>query len=1139
MEIPIQVAVQIYPGYPNEPICVHVFDKTITKVPIGVPAIPAGLVQINGDQKTYHVTHALPYQCSLEQTYRQTIAPMIGMFMEGYDISVVTYGQHGCGKTYMMLGPTLDCVYAPTEVGIVQQATRDIFTQLTQQYRERSFAVNFGWIEICGDEVNDILGGRIHCNSLEEVLQWLKLGLVSRNQEASHSLITLTLEQQWISSEGLIQHRQSTASFCDLCGTERMLSMNNMDQQISIPKDLGLQMLERIVSVIVDPAANKNIHSNDNPDNLYEQTTLTRLLRDSFGGRAATLMIMCISPLEQDQDETRNNLQFAHNVQYIRNLVMLNAYSDNNLPLSNFIYPMQAPLIEGPGMVPHPATQDTFGLKFAASQWLKLVANAEGLFSKLLVNNKMLNEQDRERIEEWMFLKQECEECLSSGELVSNQQRFLGPIQEEPDEMKNSGVISPAIDRHLVGKDGAIRNSLLTDNESDFDDAIQQSEYLEEKITALMEDFSMKTDELIHDKYYEFLKSYPKANQRRDEIGNNNNENEFGEMAVKNQRRGSVTAVTNSGGRRRSIQPGSGGAGLNLTSAEIERLNKVANSHQDDSDMLSTKNSVCREAEKFLESSNDMHPLRAANANKAQVNLENKIRTIVNDLDGKKRQISELEKNILSKQELIDEINSDQRNKAKRNIRHKVEKARAEKENSEKELKALRKTPGSNKEKIKRLEAYIEKQNETLTKLVNYGNLKQIDNARLKELQQAIQELRKQLNSMQKGVKKDTKALDGLKLKLKQEKSKETKTERTGAGVGNVDTRITHLDYVLKEKTENLRQNGGENEKEESLRHEINNLRYEKDRLLKERYYLDMKLKSDSGLSDRDARKMLECDVVVEVIDSAIEFKNEMICGRHATTNKKGSATEAGHPGNIIERMGRQRIGDHQLMTQLNRLNEKEMRTLLYKCLQKIIDLRDSSRQLELQVLQMEREREEWKRKEKSLCNVLHQTRIAADRHSTNLQKQQEATLTLLLQVAAEDSGASTSNGCSFVTSSPGADLMQMIPAVRQSRRHHRTYPEPTHQQLLSALATAATSATMSKQRHFDLEEYPNTGSSKSHDKLKQNKSNILSKLFPRTNSSIGSNGGGSILQLPPSAPAPDSKVTRIKNKIIIHQNNK
>lgn len=126
-----------------------------------------------------------------------------------------------------------------------------------------------------------------------------------------------------------------------------------------------------------------------------------------------------------------------------------------------------------------------------------------------LVSCKSLGEIDREQIEEWLFLKQECEECLSSADINFRSQKQLGPIQEaeEPDE---------------AGSDPETSCQHNTDNESDSE---SQRPDLVEKIENLMEELRLKTDNIVRDKYQEFIKSQPKAvTESNDNFRNNNNE---------------------------------------------------------------------------------------------------------------------------------------------------------------------------------------------------------------------------------------------------------------------------------------------------------------------------------------------------------------------------------------------------------------------------------------------------------------------------------------------------------------------------------------------------------------------------------------------------------------------------------------
>lgn len=338
---------------------------------------PPGVVQVG--PHSFPVTHALPMNCSQNQVYHQAVFPLMSLFMEGFDASVVAYGQKGCGKTYALYGNGFNDTTEKDDIGVVARCVREIFQHIAN-HPERTYAVNITWVEICREIIRDVFGvGSVQCMNMSDAFHWLKVGyklLNSTKSQMGHSLFSITLEQRWISKEGLIQHRLSTASFTDLGATERLFMLNSLEQPTSMPKDLGLQSLERVVSTLIDPSlifkANGNVP--------YNQTMLTTLLKDSFGGRAQTLVIVCVSPWERDINETICNMQFAFKVQCVRNFVVINSFSDDNTPVSS---PEDLPPeMRDVGVRLPPPVHDNFGLQFAASQWSKLVSNAEDLLSK-------------------------------------------------------------------------------------------------------------------------------------------------------------------------------------------------------------------------------------------------------------------------------------------------------------------------------------------------------------------------------------------------------------------------------------------------------------------------------------------------------------------------------------------------------------------------------------------------------------------------------------------------------------------------------------------------------------------------------------------------------------------------------------
>lgn len=89
------------------------------------------------------------------------------------------------------------------------------------------------------------------------------------------------------------------------------------------------------------------------------------------------------------------------------------------------------------------------------------------------------------------------------------------------------------------------------------------------------------------------------------------------------------------------------------------------------------------------------------------------------------------------------------------------------------------------------------------------------------------------------------------------------------------------------------------------------------------------------------------------------------------------------------------------LMHQLKRLNEKEMRIVLYKCLQKIIDLRKSTGFVENELIRLEKELDKSQLRERSLSQQFQQFRLKTNGYTLSLENQYDKLLRVYLQGAA------------------------------------------------------------------------------------------------------------------------------------------
>ncbi|XP_053683716.1 kinesin-like protein costa [Sabethes cyaneus] len=1027
------------------------------------------IVQPDGQSRLFRFARVYRQNEVPRCLYAESIAGITETVLEGYDFSIVSYGESGSGKSYSLYG-------SAANEGIVLCFVQDLFCQLAA-HPERVCSVGVAWTEITSDgDVLDVLGTALmQCFTLEEICGMLSLGLHNKNAD-NHSILSLILEQQWTSLNGMNQHRQSTISFCDLAGTER-----ETIEMKSVFRDSGLRKLEDIV------------HKRCSD---YNESILTAFLKDSFGGRAQTLLLLCVKNV--NDAESIRSLEFGEKAQEIVNHVIMNTFSDNNVPFVALNEDISGTM----------AQPNYDGLYFASQQWAKLLRNAENIFNKLFSACE-LTQQERAQIEEWLFLKAECDECLSSTDMsitagIGSQPArvCLGPI-EEMDE---------ADDNLLQTSSGKVNTSeqCNSDNESDSDIGTHLTD-VTERIQGYMEKFHVKTNNLINEKYNEFFQAHPKMIDDLNE--------EVRQQQQKKQKQSMQTSTdgpVHNPARRKSIFDAD-----SISSNELSLMSTLRNSE--------STTSLAVQAT----------PAPAANSKRLDT-MNNNLRITSVSIDSLHVQIEEIRRTIALKQKYINDLieNSETRSVAKTRFNKKKRNLEDEYEKAKKQLaKAV--VNGADKKDINHLKSKTSQIEQRMKDLESIRYIAGESGQKRKKLQQSIKDSQKQLEALQKMLKKELDRKEALEREIEALK-KEKSTPKIGAmheitegrsKIKKMNDRILQIEHVLKEKSSNLKRYVNKKETEKDLlRQEIKNLRITRDLQLEQRYNLEKKIREEEMPSFDEERKLVECEEAIEAIDATIELKNEQICGR------KSIDTD--------ESLQRER-GEQMLMARLNKLSTDEMRTLLYKYFQKVVDLKGSSRKVEMQFIALERERDAWKWKEKILTNHIRQERLEKERSIIAMQKQHETKLNLMLRHFAADTSASMTssvpeNALYPYTPSSGSDFVLNHPSP--SRYHHHTlaldsdsdatghHPLPHHTKHLTHFKPSSVAVAAAAVPPLTVE--------------KDRKNKLLSKLQVFTRYHGGTDKRKvfvqsdipqqNLKQLQISARPSLTKVTREKNKIII-----
>ncbi|XP_058398418.1 kinesin-like protein KIF7 isoform X2 [Diceros bicornis minor] len=344
-EAPVRVALRVRPLLPKELLHGH---QSCLRVEPGHDRVTLGRDRHFG----FHVV--LDEDAGQEAVYQACVQPLLEAFFEGFNATVFAYGQTGSGKTYTMGEASVASLHED-EQGIIPRAMAEAF-KLIDENDLLDCLVHVSYLEVYKEEFRDLLevgtasrdiqlreddrGNVVLCGvkevdveGLDEVLSLLEMGNAARHTGAthlnhvssrSHTVFTVTLEQRGRAPSRLPrpaagQLLLSKFHFVDLAGSERVLKTGSTGERLkeSIQINSSLLALGNVISALGDPQR-RGSHIP------YRDSKITRILKDSLGGNAKTVMIACVSPSSSDFDETLNTLNYASRAQNIRNRATVN-----------------------------------------------------------------------------------------------------------------------------------------------------------------------------------------------------------------------------------------------------------------------------------------------------------------------------------------------------------------------------------------------------------------------------------------------------------------------------------------------------------------------------------------------------------------------------------------------------------------------------------------------------------------------------------------------------------------------------------------------------------------------------------------------------------------------------------------------
>ncbi|KAI8850797.1 P-loop containing nucleoside triphosphate hydrolase protein [Chytridium lagenaria] len=269
--------------------------------------------------KSFTFDSVFDWNCRQLDVYNTTARPIVESVLNGYNGTIFAYGQTGTGKTFSMEGVR----DVPELRGIIPNAFEHIFAQIQASPPTIQYLVRASYLEIYNEEIRDLLNpkaGKLDVKERSDVGVYVKdlRTFVIKNVEEMDRLMSFGNKNR-SESDGSdeCRIRAGKLHLVDLAGSERQSKTGATGDRLkeATKINLSLSALGNVISALVD---GKSSHIP------YRDSKLTRLLQDSLGGNARTLMIATLSPASYNYDETLSTLRYANRAKNIKNKPKVN-----------------------------------------------------------------------------------------------------------------------------------------------------------------------------------------------------------------------------------------------------------------------------------------------------------------------------------------------------------------------------------------------------------------------------------------------------------------------------------------------------------------------------------------------------------------------------------------------------------------------------------------------------------------------------------------------------------------------------------------------------------------------------------------------------------------------------------------------
>ncbi|TYH40684.1 hypothetical protein ES332_D12G264400v1 [Gossypium tomentosum] len=477
----------------------------------------------NWDTDTYEFDEVLTEFASQKRVYEVVAKPVVEGVLDGYNGTIMAYGQTGTGKTYTLgrLGEE-----DTANRGIMVRAMEDILAEVSPEID----SVLVSYLQLYMESLQDLLDPTndnisiveepksgdvslpgatlVEIRDQQSFLELLRLGEAHRhaantklNTESSrsHALLMVHVKRTVKGREPAHSSdngnstsmarslrpplvRKGKLVVVDLAGSERIDKSGSDGHTREEAKSINLSLsaLGKCINALAENSAHVPVRD----------SKLTRLLRDSFGGTARTSLVITVGPSPRHRGETASTIMFGQRAMKVENMLKLKEEFDYKSLARRLDIQLDKLIME------HERKQKAFEVEIEriTAEAQNRISEAERNYADAVEKERLKYQKDymesiKKLEEKWMMNQQNqgnerkeqmvhiAEEVAEVKKLLSKETSLRKAAEEEVDNLKSQLA--------QLKMSEALANSEILKLQKMVEDEVCQKEKLEGEISML------------------------------------------------------------------------------------------------------------------------------------------------------------------------------------------------------------------------------------------------------------------------------------------------------------------------------------------------------------------------------------------------------------------------------------------------------------------------------------------------------------------------------------------------------------------------------------------------------------------------------------------------------------------------------